>query len=446
MSAGSLCELELDTTKGMNVAGAIQIHVPKMGKYTAANKELFWVRARVRSIATEEFDGGMRPYRITPRLRKMDVTSWGGTIKATHAQKVVREFLGQSDGTPGQKFVLKNVPILNREPGETLTVQAEGRAPQTWKEVSDFADSRAHDLHYTLDSLSGEMTFGPAVRQPDGTIKLYGAVPARGANLIFERYRIGGGQNGNVQTHILNTLKTAIPYVARVSNRRPAWGGLDAESLEDAMLRAPALLRSRDRAVTEADYEFLARQALPALIGRVKCLQPSPSEAGRIVPGQVYVLVIPRIPEPAGYIAPEQLTLRDEDVAKLTSYLDERRLLTVRLDIRPPAYQWVTVKVKLHATPGLDRSVIQSEVLARLNRFLNPLMGGPDGTGWQFGRSLFSSDVYQSLQGLENVQFVRSIEMFAARPDGQPQGDPVESMDVVAHGVIASGKHSVEFI
>ncbi|MCU0484569.1 MAG: putative baseplate assembly protein [Anaerolineales bacterium] len=440
------CEVEMDTTKGMNVAGTIQIHLPKIGKYAAANKELFWVRVRVRSISTEEYDSGMRPYRITPRLRKLEIASWGGTIKATHAQKVFREFIGQSDGTPGQRFSLKNTPILARETGEALTVQVEGRAPQSWVEVADFAESRAHDPHYTLDSLSGDLTFGPAVRQPDGTIKLYGAVPPRGSNLIFEHYRVGGGQNGNVQARILNTLKTAIPYVARVSNRKPAWGGLDAESLEDAMVRAPALLRSRDRAVTEADYEFLAHQALPALIGRVKCLQPSPSEAGRVVPGQVYVLVIPRIPDPAGYIAPEQLVLRDEDVKKLAGYLDERRLLTVRLDIRPPAYQWVTVKVKLRAAPGMDRALIQADVLGRLNRFLNPLVGGVDGMGWPFGRGLFSSDVYQCLQGIPNVQFVRSVEMFNARPDGQPQGEPVESLEVVAHGVIASGKHSVEFV
>ena len=35
-------------------------------------------------------------------------------------------------------------------------------------------------------------------------------------------------------------------------------------------------------------------------IGRVKCLQPLPSETGRVAPGQVYVLVIPRVRYPAG--------------------------------------------------------------------------------------------------------------------------------------------------
>ena len=102
-------------------------------------------------------------------------------------------------------------------------------------------------------------------------------------------------------------------------------------------MRVPAMLRSRDRAVTEEDFEFLAMQALPAAIGRVKCLQPRPASAGRVAPGQVYLLVIPRVERPEGYLEPDQLELNPTDIAALTAYLDERRLLTTRLDIRPPA-------------------------------------------------------------------------------------------------------------
>ena len=85
-------------------------------------------------------------------------------------------------------------------------------------------------------------------------------------------------------------------------------------------------------------------------------------------------------------------------------------------------------------------------MLSRLYHYLNPLTGGPDGDGWEFGRSLFISDVYQCLQGIPNVQFIRSVEMYDAKAGGEPQGAPVESLEVVAHGVIASGKHSVEFV
>lgn len=440
------CAVDMDTTKGMNSTGRIQIHVPRMGKYSVNNESLFWVRVRVKEVTTAEQQEGMRPYQKSPRLRQAAVAAWGGTTPATHARLFGQTFLGQSDGTPGQRFRLQVTPILRRQPEETLIVRVAGEADQVWEEVGDFADSDARSPHFTLDGVTGELQLGPAVRQPDGTIKLYGAIPPRGANLIFRQYRYGGGQVGNVQAGILNTLKTAIPYIARVSNREVAWGGLDAETLEAAMMRAPALLRSRDRAVTEADFEFLARQALPAAIGRVKCLQPRPSKAGQVAPGQVYVLVIPRAPNPAGYLDPEQLVLDEADVSTLAAYLDERRLLTTRLDIRAPAYHWVAVRAQLRAAPGASEANVEAEVLSRLYRFLNPLTGGPDGKGWEFGRELFLSDVYQALQGIPNVQFIRSVEMFAASPGGEPQGPAEESVEVVAHGVIASGVHEVEFV
>ncbi len=440
------CDLEIDTTRGMNHAGRVQIHVPQMGKLDVNKKELYWVRVRNKEISRAEHREGMRAYDKTPRLRRVSVTSWGGSVPATHAQQIRRDLLGQSDGSPGQRFHLHATPVLTRRPGETLTVQVEGEPPQTWTEVTDLSDSGPADRHFTLDSVTGELRLGPAVREPDGTIKRYGAIPSRRANLVFECYRYGGGQEGNVQASILNTLKTAIPYVARVSNRVPAWGGLDPETLEAAMMRAPAMLRSRDRAVTEEDFEFLARQALPAAIGRVKCLQPSPAEAGRVVPGQVFVLVIPRLPRPAGYLEPDLLKPRDQDVQNLTAFLDERRLLTTRLDVRPPAYHWVAVKVRLRATPGVDRAGVEAEVLARLYHYLNPLTGGPDGNGWPFGRDLFLSDVYQCLQGVPNVQFVRGVEMYNAQPGGAARGEAVEELEVYNHGVVASGRHSVEFV
>jgi predicted phage baseplate assembly protein len=440
------CEVETDTTKGMNSPGRVRIYLPKMGKYTVGKEERYWVRVRIKDISPEENREGMRRYRLTPRLRQVSAATWGGVVPATHAQKIRREFLGQSQGSPGERFQLKFMPVLDRLPGETLIVQVEGEPPQTWQEAPDFASSGAGDRHFTLDSTSGEVRLGPAVRQPDGTIKLYGAIPPRGANLIFESYRYGGGQVGNVQADILNTLKTAIPYIARVSNREPAWGGLDAETLEAASMRAPAQLRSRDRAVTEMDFEFLARQALPAAIGRVKCLQPQPAEAGRVAPGQVYLLVIPRLPQSQGYLAPEQLVLEPEDITALTAYLDDRRLLTTRLDIRPPDYYWVSVTARLRAAPGVDNELVEAEVLNRLYRFINPLTGGLDGKGWPFGRDLFVSDVYQCLQGIPHVQFIRGVEMFDARTSSAGQGEMLDFLKVVAHGVVASGRHRVEFV
>jgi predicted phage baseplate assembly protein len=440
------CELESDSTKGMNSVGLMQIHLPKMGRFTVNKKSLYWVRVKIKEVGPAEERDGMRPYQVSPQLRQVTADSWGATIASTHAEQLNGEFLGRSEGSAGQRYELQNTPILDRLPGETLLVQVEGSPEQQWEEVNDFADSGSFDRHYTLDSITGELRFGPAIRQQDGTVKMYGAIPPRGSNLVFRRYRHGGGDKGNVQTGIINTLKTSIPYIGRVVNRQPAWGGLDPESLESAMMRAPSMLRSRERAVTESDFEFLARQAAPSAIGRVKCLQPRPAEAGRVAPGQIYVLVIPRVMNPDHYLTPAELEPKDSDIKTIDAYLDERRLITTKVDIRSPAYRWVAIKAQLRAAPGSSQEQVEADILARLYQFLNPLVGGAKGTGWGFGRDLFVSDVYQSLQGMPNIQFIRNVEMYAAGEGGPAEGKPIESLEVVSHGVIASGIHEVEFI
>ena len=446
-----LCEIDPgdDTTKGMNTSGRIRIHVPEMGKTAVNNDIQFWIRVRV--LHRSEHSGRMRPYRSTPRLQRVLPLAWGGTTTATHSQKMEKENLGVSDGSAGQIFQLQVAPVLKRRSGETLISQESGQLIR-WTEVPNFANSGADDSHFVLDGVTGELRLGPAIRQPDGTIKRFGRIPTRGATLTFQRYRYGGGLTGNIQAGVLNTLKTSIPFIARVVNRDDAQGGLDAETLEGAMMRAPALLRSRDRAVTEADFEFLAREVLRDTGWgqyRVKCLQPRPARESRVIPGQIYVLIIPHVQDPEHRLRPKpeflEMDVESEVYEDLLNYLDERRLLTTRLDIRTPAYHWVSARISIHAVPGTNHARVEDEVLYRLYHFLNPLMGGAKGDGWPFGRDLVISDIYQALQGVAGIQYIREVQLFMTAAGEGPRGDSVETVEVVGHGVIASGIHEVIF-
>ena len=178
----------------------------------------------------------------------------------------------------------------------------------------------------------------------------------------------------------------------------------------------------------------------------MKCLQPKPAAGGDVIPGQVYILIIPRVPSPNSYIKPESLKLKDELVTKLSAYLDERRLLTTHLIYQEPAYQWLSVHIKLRTTPDFNQNEVEQNVLAHLYHFLNPIKGGPDNTGWPFGRNVFISDVYQSLQGLPGIQFIRSLEIYRTDENGKIRGNAMEEIEIVAHGTAASSTHQVEFV
>ena len=79
----------------------------------------------------------------------------------------------------------------------------------------------------------------------------------------MSRYRHGGGRTGNVNAGRLTTLRSAIPGVASVTNPRPALGGVDPQSVESLRARSALEIRTRYRAVTAEDYEFLATEATP---------------------------------------------------------------------------------------------------------------------------------------------------------------------------------------
>jgi hypothetical protein len=99
-----------------------------------------------------------------------------------HGEVIHNEVVGSSEGVPGQRFPLARRPIVAGDEPLTAEVAAEG-GWQQWREVNTFAQSGAADRHVMLDRVSGELVFGPAVRQPDGTVTYYGAVPPKGARM-----------------------------------------------------------------------------------------------------------------------------------------------------------------------------------------------------------------------------------------------------------------------
>ncbi|MDI7276949.1 MAG: putative baseplate assembly protein, partial [Anaerolineae bacterium] len=378
--------VETDGTGGMNQAGIIFLRLPGLALREFSGQRAYWVRCRL----VEPASSGTG-YDQSPRLQNIVVRSWGGSVWATHASVVRGEVLGRSDGSPGQRFGLEHYPLLRRRRGETVEVRAPGEESwEPWIERPDLADSGPFDKHYTCDSATGEIRFGPALRQPDGSAHAYGAIPPRGALIRFSSYRYGGGVVGNVQAGTLTALKTSIPYVDRVTNHADATGGIDAETVEMAEMRAPQLLRSRGRAVTASDYEALARMA-DSRVERARCIQPV-GDRDPALAGRVYLLLVPKVNRPEERIVPEQLAISDDLRQSVQRYVDEYRLLSVRLDIREPQYHWVAVEVSAVVAPDADPERVRAEAEARLYRFLNPIVGGQAGNGWPFGRDLYPSD------------------------------------------------------
>lgn len=433
-------DVEQDTTGGLSWAGQVRLHLPRLARTEVNGVEAYWVRCQV--VAADE---GQRPYATSPIIRNVRALTWGATVDAMHATEVTAEPLGRSDGSPGQVFRLEHAPVLPRMDEERVELWHAGLEEwQPWREVESFAETSAQERCYVLDSATGEVTFGPAIRQRDGSVRSYGAIPPRGAELRMSRYRYGGGTSGNVRAGAVTELRSAIPYVARVNNRVPASGGWDPEDLEAAMFRARHELRTRYRAVSPDDYEFLALRQFQGRIARARCLQAAQVGRGAPSPGQVYVVVVPALPpdEANRYIPPSRLALGPELQQEISAFLDERRLLTAQLAVREAGYKRIRVQTVVVPQPGADAHRLQAEVRQALDRFLNPLVGGVDGDGWPFGREVYLSDLYTCIQRVDGLLNVQSLQMAWLDETDQPHVAD-RKVDLLAHEVVISDIHSV---
>ena len=427
------CELDSDTTGGLNRDGDVVIHVPRAHVVSLIAKQRGgWIRARV----TQPVEG-QPAYSASPNIKGLTAITIGGTVDAVNAELVYGEEIGISDGVPGQRFPVKRGPIVPGDGAAVLEVTgAEGW--DEWTHVGDFAASGPDDMHFVLDLSSGEVRLGPAVRLADGAFRRYGAVPPKGAHLRLREYRVGGGRRGNVATRSISVMKSSIPFVARVENRRPARGGVDGEDIENAKVRGPIRLRARGRAVTTEDYEQLAREAAPE-VARVRAVAAGDGADA----GSVRVLVVPSAVSEQGRLRFDQLVPNEDTLQKITDRLEESRVIGTRAIIEPPVYRGITVVAKLKARNRVNPNRLQEEALAALYEYFNPITGGPDGTGWPFGRPVNVGEVYSVLQGIRGTELVEDARLFGADPVTGQRGQQTPRLELEAHALVFSYEHQV---
>jgi predicted phage baseplate assembly protein len=425
------CEVGEDTTGGLNRPGEVVVHVPAghtqsvVGGFRAG-----WLRCVVTPPQP-----GQPFYSESPTIREAEVFTIGGTATAEHAETVRDVPLGTSEGVPGQVFTVPATPVL-LDGGPPVVQVSSPDGWQDWTVVEHFGASGVADRHVVVDATRGEFAFPPAVRESDGTLRLYGEVPGRGERIRVLRHRTGGGAAGNVARGSISVLRSSVPYVAEVVNREAAGGGVDGETVANAKLRAPNVLRVQERAVTAADHEQIARGAAPS-VARVRCL---PADGGD---GAVRVLVVPHaVADEGDRLRFEQLVPSEQVLASITAALDERRLVGTRVLVEPPAYQGVTVVARLVAPGGVaDR--VRQDALAALYAHLNPLRGGAAGSGWSFGTPVQYGEVFAVLQRIAGVALVDEVRLFPADPITGRRGAAVERVDVAPDALVFSHQHQV---
>lgn len=423
----------LDSTRELTQSGYLELSFTAPGMVQRADNAVLPGSFRNRFILRAQV---LRPgaYGATPPAIKSIRIN---TVTARALVTIDDEQLGRSTGLPFQRFQLAHTPVFPGTSSILIDESTEGGdINAVWTETDDLFAAGLEERVYQLFPATGEILFGDGkhgkIPPPDD-----GKDPA--GNIKKASYQFGGGLAGNVGA---GTLTRALVQSGLVSfdavNTFSARGGDEEEPVSAGLTRAPAVVRSRYRAVSGTDFEALAKETPETRIARAHGLSNTrPGRRPGSAPGSVTLVLVPSVPFDSSIHAP--ISLLPETAAFVRRYLDARRLVTTELYTASARFRTVTVDATLELAPGASISATRAAATAALHRYFHALAGGDDGLGWPFGGTIHFSGVFQRLLGVGGV---RLVERLSISLDG---GDAVECRDIqLCPGeLLFSGAHVV---
>lgn len=364
-----------------------------------------------------------------PSFRVVKFASPSDTEKGTLSFEAV--FIGRTSGAPFERMVVPQHPVAS-EDFQLFTF--EGNQWNAWTLRPDFDGSDRTARDFTFDFETGAVLFGDGEK---------GRIPPANS-LVFVSGFETRAQEGNLDRHGIDTLTDnlhnralmpdfdAVEDRITITNVLPATGGDAAETLAEASERALELIESPTRAVTLGDYEALVRKTPGVRLARVSArANLHPGFPCFQAPGIVTVIILPWLPK--GRPVPSVALRRT-----VAAYLTRRRVIGTRVEVVGPTYRKVSVQARVQSADRVNKESLQTRIIEALDRFFDPLAGGPEGTGWPFGRDVYRSEVLQVIDetiGVENVLALQLRDENGKLQCGNVCVGPTGLVDAVEHEI-----------
>ncbi len=324
-------------------------------------------------------------------------------------------------GVPNQAIQLRHAPVFLHDleherplftrtesfPDIVVFVEDADGTREEWSRVTDgeLLTAGKDDRIFVLDPTEGTLTFGNGIR---GRM-----LPVGSANVVVDLYRVVPGAKGNVAAGDINVVEGFADAV-KAENLLPATGGRDAETIDEIIRRAPSLLTSRDRAVTQTDFAIIAQEA-SGEVARAAC-------DGRMgIDGKVEVVILARRRE--GEALPDPLLgtgLRDH----VQSYLKRRCLINVTPVVRLATFLPVDLSITLRLRPNANLLAVREAAQRWIEAFLDPYVGGLDGGGWPFKGTVYAQDFARMVADIPDVRHVIDVQLFDVSGERRRRGVP----------------------
>ena len=403
-----------DTSNGLTTDGVIRVVLPGKDSFFAPTNDVRTNTDAGTGDSPPRLDDPKKAARLIAWLRLRPTENlgslplnWAGINVVETDQRETRNgiIFAQASGQPDFEVKLPNGNI--EEATFELQIEESGRGFVLWQRIADLALASPQQPVFEFDPEAGTVKFGDGVR---------GKIPTAGARIRVQTMRTGGGDVGNVAAGSVTGVATTMPGMLRLKAVQPlpAKGGQDAETLDDALKRIPAVFRHRDRVVTADDYKEIARTTPGVRVGRVEVLPRfKPQQRRSDVPGVVSVMALPARD---GIEAPYPNVDRPFR-ERVYQFLEARKPLGVELYVIGCEYVPIGLAVGI-VNPGGSEAV-NTAVKEALQKYLFALPPyGPQACGWPLGGAVKARELEVVVSRVGGVEGVHGPNLFLRQPDG----------------------------
>lgn len=323
-------------------------------------------------------------YSAPPRLRRIlpNVAVAQQVQAVTPDVAILEKQLEEWLKLPAQRLQLDSHQPEPIEDSVRLTLLESDGEWRDWLPTDDFYRHGPADRVFVVDRARKQLVFG------DGLTGRIPVLSVTDATRIRLCYLAGGGTEGNLARQSWQSRDDTFTAVNPVA----AVGGADGETIDEAKARIAYDLQRIERAVTADNFEAIVLSTPGIAIARAHAeIGHHPDFPCRTIAGTTTVFVVPEVPRPQdsipgefGVLAP---VVDPGALREISLQLDARRLISHEVFVRPAAYRAVFLRLILKGVM-LDEARLLTDIEYQLRRYLDPLLGGPNDTGWAFGNPL----------------------------------------------------------
>lgn len=298
-----------------------------------------------------------------------------------------------------------------------------------WQEVDNFDLSKAGDRHYLIDRQNNLISFGDGVHV---------RIPKNTRGIAFKAVvRCCEGRRANVGAGAINYSLGNLMFVNQIYNPMPTFGGMDMETLDEALRRGASQLGSKNRLISAIDYEREVLNFSNSII-QAKTVTDIRKDGSRVAGAISIVLLMEDFKDGSASF----LKIK----GRIMEHLLERCELSVDtryFDIVQPLFVKISVELWVRLIETDDGFDMQQHLISVLDRYLDPVSN----SFWDIGRMVSASQIGMHLNIEKGSALIERI-MLAAQYDDE-EGSHEVDLDTLKDNpyvLVMSGRHKVHFL